>query len=81
MRQSAEEVMASVFWDVQVIIYIDYLDKGKSVNSENYTELLVCLKDEISKKWPHMKKKIIFHQGDAGNFQKKSKIDCFKISK
>jgi len=58
--------MASVFWDAHGIIYIDYLKKGKSINSDYYIELLVRLKDEIAKKRPHMKKKkIIFHQDNA----------------
>ena len=55
--------MASVFWDAHGIIYIDYLEKEKYINSDCCIELLVRLKDEIAKKRPHMKKKkIIFHQ-------------------
>ena len=58
--------MASVFWDSHSIIYIDYLEKGKYINSDYYIELLVRLKDEIAKKRPDMKKKkIIFHQDNA----------------
>jgi len=67
-QQSAGKVLASVFWDAQGMIYIDYLEKGKSINSAYYSELLVRLKDEIAKKRPHMKKKkIIFHQDNANN--------------
>ena len=62
----AGKVMASVFWDAHRIIYIDYLEKGKYINSDYYIELLVRLKDEIAKKRPHMKKKkIMFHQDNA----------------
>ena len=65
-QQSAGKVMASVFWDAHSIIYIDYLEKGKYINSDYYIELLVRLKDEIAKKRLHMKKKkIIFHQDNA----------------
>ena len=65
-QQLAGKVMASVFWDVHGIIYIDYLERGKYINSDYYIELLVRLKDEIAKKRPHMKKKkIIFHQDNA----------------
>ena len=48
-RQSAGTVMALVFWDARGIIYIDYLEKGKYINSDYYIELLVRLKDEIAK--------------------------------
>ena len=65
-QQSADKVMASVFWDAYGIIYIDYLEKGKYINSDYYIELLVRLTDEIARKRPHMKKKeIIFHQDNA----------------
>ena len=59
MQQSAGKVMASVFSDAHGIIYIDYLEKGKYINSDYYIELLVRLKDEIAKKRTHMKKKKI----------------------
>jgi hypothetical protein len=53
-------------WDAHCIIYIDYLEKGKSINSNYYIELLVLLKDEIAKKQPFMKKKrLICHQDNA----------------
>ena len=34
--QSAGKVMASVFWDYKGILLIDYLQKGKTINSEYY---------------------------------------------
>jgi hypothetical protein len=49
--------MASVFWDARGIIYIDYLDKGQTINSEHNIALLERLNDEIKKKCPHFKKK------------------------
>ncbi len=59
------KAIASVFWDVHRIIYIDYFQKEKS-NSDFYIELLACLKNKILKKPPHMmKKKIIFYQDNA----------------
>ena len=58
--------MASVFWDAQGIIFTDYLEKGKTINSDYYTALLVRLKAEIVKKRQHMaKKKLLFHQENA----------------
>ena len=53
------------FWDSQGIIFIDYLEKGKTINSEYYIKLLERLKDEIATKRPHLKKKKLFHQENA----------------
>jgi hypothetical protein len=33
-QRSAGKVMASVFWDERGIIFIDYLEKGQTINSE-----------------------------------------------
>ena len=65
MQTSAGKVLASVFWDVQGILFIDYLEKERTINSEYYIALLVHLKEEITKKWPQVKKKVIFHQENA----------------
>ncbi|QQP54963.1 Mariner transposase, partial [Caligus rogercresseyi] len=46
-QQSAGKVMASVFWDAHGIIFIDYLEKGKPINSDYYIALLKRLNDEI----------------------------------
>ena len=65
-QQSAGKVMASVFWDVKGIIFIDYLQKGTTINSVYYCALLDRLKAEIAKKRPHLqKKKVLFHQDNA----------------
>jgi hypothetical protein len=54
---SAGKVMASVFWDVRGIIFIDYLQIRKTINSEYYANLLRRLSDEIKKKRLHLTKK------------------------
>jgi len=65
-QKSAGKVLASVFWDAYRIIFIDYLEKGKTINSDYYIALLERLKDEIAKKRPHLKKKnVLFHQDNA----------------
>ena len=43
--------------DVRGVIFIDYLEKGNTINSEYYISLLERLKTEIAKKRPHMAKK------------------------
>ena len=35
---SAGNVMASVFWDSQGVIIIDYLEQGRTINGENYQQ-------------------------------------------
>ena len=49
MQTSAGKVLASVFWDVQGIVFIDYLEKERTINSEYYIALLVHLKEEIAR--------------------------------
>ena len=58
--------MASVFWDTHEILFIDYLEKGKTINSERYIGQLMRLKNEIGEKRLQMKKKkVLFHQDNA----------------
>ena len=48
------------------ILFIDYLQKDKTINSEYYVALLDRLSVEIKKKRPHMqKKKVLIHQDNA----------------
>ena len=59
-------IMASVFWDMKGVIFIDYLEKGKTINSDDYIELLKHFNSEIVKKRPHIvKKNNLFHQDNA----------------
>ena len=39
-QQWAGKVMASVFWNAHSILFIDYLEKGKTINSDYYMALL-----------------------------------------
>jgi len=54
---SAGKVMATVFWDSQGIILIDYLQKGKIITEEYYATLLDRLKEELKKKQPRLMRK------------------------
>ncbi|GFW18407.1 mariner Mos1 transposase [Trichonephila clavipes] len=65
-QKSSGNVMTSVFWDTHGIILIDYLKRGKTINSDYYVALLERLKDEIVEKRPYLKKKkVLFHQDNA----------------
>lgn len=48
------------------IIYIDYLENGKTNTGQYYAELLQCLEHEMQIKRPHLaRKKILFHHNNA----------------
>ena len=65
-QQLAGKVMASVFWDAHGTLFIDYFEKGKTINSDYYIALLNRLSTEIKKKLPNMqKKKVLFHKDNA----------------
>jgi histone-lysine N-methyltransferase SETMAR len=58
--------MASVFWDAEGILFIDYLEKGKTITAEYYSNLLTILDGKIHEIRPSLqKKKIIFNQDNA----------------
>jgi len=50
VQKSAGEVLASIFWDQDGVLLIDYLPKGQTTNAEYYLSLLVQLKDILKEK-------------------------------
>ena len=66
MSLSANKVMATVFWDTRGVIHINYLQKGRTINGEYYTNLLDRFNEDLKTKRPHLaKKKVLFHQDNA----------------
>jgi len=58
--------MASVFWDAEGILFIDYLKKGKTITGEYYSNLLTRLDGKNLWEKSHFAKKIIiFYQDNA----------------
>jgi hypothetical protein len=49
--------MASVFWDAEGILFIDYLEKGKTITGEYYSTLLTVLDEKIREKRPGLQMK------------------------
>ena len=47
---SAKKVMASIFWDRQSVIMVDYLEEGRTKNGVYYAEELRWLHQEIVRK-------------------------------
>ena len=59
---SAGKVMASVFWDADGILLIDYLQKGQTINGTYYASLLTQLWEKIKIKRPgKLTKGVLFH--------------------
>ena len=56
---SAGKVMASVFWDAQGLLLVDYRQKGYAVNGQYYSDLLRRLRENIKKKRPKFEKDCI----------------------
>jgi len=50
VQKSTGKFLASIFWDQDGILLIDYLPKGQTINAEYYTSLLVQLKDILKEK-------------------------------
>jgi len=50
VQKSTGKVLASIFWDQEGILLIDYLPKGQTINAEYYLSLLVQLKDILKEK-------------------------------
>jgi hypothetical protein len=49
--------MTSVFWDAKGILFSDYLEKGKTITGEYYSNLLTRLDEKICEKRPGLQKK------------------------
>ena len=47
---SAGKVMASIFWESQGMIIIDYLEQGCTINGAYYASKLRCLCQEMARK-------------------------------
>jgi hypothetical protein len=53
----AGKIIASVFWDAEGILFIDYLEKGKTITRECYSNLLTRLDGKNREKRPVCKRK------------------------
>jgi len=47
---SPGKVMASVFWDAEGILFIDYLEKGRTITGKYYSNVLTRLDEKICEK-------------------------------
>lgn len=51
-QRSSQKVLATVFWDNQGVLLIDFLEHGRTVNSDRYIATLKKLRDAIRRKRP-----------------------------
>ena len=83
-HKSAGKVLASIFWDKDGILLIDYLRKGQTINSDCYSSLLVQVNDILKeKRRGKFTKGVLFLHGNALGHralatQKKSAYLCFQ---
>ena len=64
--KSAGKFLASIFWDQEGILLVDYLPKGQTINAEYYLSLLVQLKDILKeKRRVNVTKRVLFLHDNA----------------
>jgi len=51
VQKSIGKVLASIFWDQDGILIIDFLPKGQTINAEYYSSLLVQMKGILKEKF------------------------------
>jgi histone-lysine N-methyltransferase SETMAR len=67
---SAGKAIASVFWDAEGILFIDYLEKSKTITGEYYSNLLTRLDEKIHEKRSGLQKKNYLSSGQCTQPQK-----------
>jgi len=66
VQKSTGKFLASIFWDQDGILLIDYLPKGLTINAEYYSSLLVQLKDILKEKCRRkVTKRVLFMHDNA----------------
>jgi histone-lysine N-methyltransferase SETMAR len=66
VTSSAGKVMASVFWDAEGVIMIDYLEKGATITGLHYAEQITRLREAIKeKRRGKLRSVVLFHQDNA----------------
>ncbi|CAJ0966195.1 unnamed protein product, partial [Ranitomeya imitator] len=66
VSSSAGKVMASVFWDAEGIIMVDYLEKGATITGSYYAEQIRRLREAIKeKRRGKLRAGVLFHQDNA----------------
>ena len=65
VQKSAGKVLASIFWDQDGILLIDYFPKGQTINAEFYSSLLVQWKDILKESVAEVHQGVLFWHDNA----------------
>jgi len=65
VQKSAGKVLASIFWNQDEILLIDYLPAVQTLNAKYYSSLLVQLKDILKEKRREVTKGVLFLHDNA----------------
>jgi len=66
VQKSTRKFLASIFWDQDGILLIDYLPKGRNINTEYYSSLLVQLNYMLQEKRLGKLTKLVLFLHDNG---------------
>jgi hypothetical protein len=67
VQKSGGKFRASIFWDQDGILFIDYVPKGQTINAEYYSSLLVQIKDILKEKRHGKFTKLFLHENAPGH--------------
>ena len=68
--------MMTVSWDMKGHITVDFfLEKGTTMNSERYCEILNTVRHDVSKRKGLTSKSVLFHQNNARPHTAKKTLD------
>ena len=63
---SARKIMATVFWDREGVLLVDFLERGSTINSERYCETMKKLRRAIqNKRRGKLSSKVLFFHDNA----------------
>lgn len=66
VQASAGKVMATVFWDAEGVLYIDYLQRGTTITGQYYANLIAKVREAIKqKRRGKLSRGVIFHHDNA----------------
>ena len=57
--------MTSIFWDCKVVIVLDYLEEGRTINGAYYAELKWLRQDLVKKRRGQLNRGVLFLQDTA----------------
>jgi len=65
-QRTVNKVMATVFWDSEGVVLVDYLEQQKTVTGPYYVDVLKKLRTQLAKKRPgKLHRGILFHHDNA----------------